>query len=358
MIRTDPEETDSVSETAPLEATVVGVSSNDDAKEITALACHVSGAYVFCGKEDGAVALYSTTTGKEVDVMYRHAQGIAIKALESGSKSNLIVSADASSRFLVWRLVTLSGSLAVQGPIIDSRITGHSITQLHFSQDEQYLLVSTLGSDNIYHLHNGHHSTITFQERDSSWQWTQHPRDCSSLIQITAESAHMHFWNKLSESYRSIQIKTESKITKEMVVKNVALCSDHSKLVIEFAGYRNQQTTSHFLIFSTSSFEDPILESIQPLPSFSELAHHVEHLIGSIGKRLFFLNREMWICSLDLETFQGTYERHCCIPDEWFSANWNLILKITGKEDFVFVKKTEIAIIKRALNFREAVHVV
>jgi hypothetical protein len=35
-----------------------------------------------------------------------------------------------------------------------------------------------------------------------------------------------------------------------------------------------------------------------------------------------------------------------------------LILKITGKEDFVFVKKTEIAIIKRALNFREAVHVV
>lgn len=41
--------------------------------------------------------------------------------------------------------------------------------------------------------------------------------------------------------------------------------------------------------------------------------------------------------------------------DEWLSTNSNLTLKVTRRGDLLFVKKDEIAVIKRALDYKEAV---
>ena len=62
----------------------------------------------------------------------------------------------------------------------------------------------------------------------------------------------------------------------------------------------------------------------------------------------------MWVCSLDLEAFNGQNYQHCFIPDEWVSTNSNLTLKVNRRGDLVFVKKNEIAVIKRALDYKEA----
>ena len=38
---------------------------------------------------------------------------------------------------------------------------------------------------------------------------------------------------------------------------------------------------------------------------------------------------------------------------EWLNANWNLRLEVTSKGDLVFVRKREIALLKRARDNRE-----
>ena len=347
-------DTDSVSDTIAVEPTVVGLTNFEAIVEITALACHGGGEHVFCGKDNGAVTLYSTTTGKEVQVLYQHAYGIAIHILDCRSRSNVLVSADAWGRFMVWKIVNMGNKLAVEGPLLDAHILDYPISQVLLNSDDNRLLVSTIVSDTIYDIKSGVHNTITFQER-ASWKCINHPRDPSKLIHISSNAAHIYAWNELSEPHSSADMKLASHMRADMSVKDVATCSDGCKVSVEFSKPHNQQSTSHVLILSASSFEEPLADTIESLPLFSKISSNIEHLIGSRGRKLLFLDRRMWVCSVDLEAFKGEYYQHCFIPNEWLSADPKLILRVTTHGDLIFVKRNEIAVIKRALENQEAV---
>jgi WD40 repeat protein len=357
LARSESGETDGVSDAAPIEANIVGVPSNEPGTDIAAMTCHPSGAYVICGKENGKVSLYSTATGKENFVLYAHANGVTINSIQIGSLSRVVASSDAASRILVWRLIAAQGSFSVEGPVLDERIGGYPVNQILLSPDEQKILVSTLVSDIIYELHTGEATVFERRHRETSWRWVNHPTDASKLLHITALSAHIHTWARLSECDASSRVTIGGDLESSLVVKSVALCWNKCQLIVEYASSPGKQSTSHTLILPTASLQHPLSTSIESLPTFSKLVPHIEYLIGSLDKRLFFLNRQMWICGLDLDSFQGVYDQHCCIPDEWFSANWNLMLRVTRKGDFVFVRRTEIAIIKRALGSKEAVSI-
>ena len=352
LLHAGPGESSSVSDTVAIEPAVVGVADTERLSEITALECHAGGEYFFCGKENGSVALYSTSNGREVQMLYKHAQGIAINFLTWGEKSKILVSADASSRYMAWRIVQRGHTWAAEGPLLDDRIQDHSISQLLFDPENKYLLVSTIVSDTMYDLTSSTNSIITFPERHP-WKWVNHPRDPSKLLHITPNAAHIHTWNSLSEPQSSHNMKLPSGLGMEMSLKNAAACSDGCKLAVEFSRPHSPQSTSHTLILSITSLGESSADSDPSLMLFSSVSPHIEHLIGSLGHRLVFLDRRMWICSLDLEAFKGEYYRHCFIPDEWLNANWNLRLEVTSKGDLVFVKKSEIAVIKNALDNRE-----
>ena len=356
LVHADSNETDSVSDAVAAKPTVVGFTSVEGSSEITALACHPGGEYVFCGKGDGTIALYSTATGDEVQALYQHAQGIAIAVLIYGSKANVLVSADTSSRFMVRKVRNKGKDWAIESPLLDARVPDYSVHQVLLDLDNKRLLVSTMVSDTVYNIHSGVRTAVTFKER-SSWKWVNHPQDPQKLIHITAKAAHTHIWDDLSEPHSTMDMKLASDMSIDMSVKDVAACSDGCKLSVEFSKSRNGQSTSHVQILSASSFEEPLANTIESLPLFATMASSIEHLIGSVGTSLLFLDRRMWVCSLNLERFAGEYYQHCFIPDEWLSANWNLILKVTGKGDLIFVKKNEIAVIKGALNHKEAVKI-
>jgi WD40 repeat protein len=352
LVHADPGEAGSMSNTTLVDPSVAGVNI-EAAPEITALVCHRNSDYIFCGRDDGTIALFSSSDGKEAQILYNHAQGVAIKLLIWGGKSDILVSADAASRFMIWRIMESKNIVTVEGPLLDDRIHDHSIRQLLLDAEDEQLLVSTAVSDRVYNIASGANSTTFFTER-SSWKWVNHPRESDNLIHITAQKAHIHSWDRLSEFQSSLDMHIASDMdAADMSVKAAASCSDGCKLSIEFSNPLDPQSTSHVLIVDTSSFDEPFASPIVPLPAFSKLSPNVEHLIGSVGRRLIFLNRRMWICSLDLESFSGEYYQHCFIPDDWLNANWNFILKVTNKGDLVFVKKSEIAIIKRALDSKE-----
>jgi WD40 repeat protein len=352
LVHADHGETRRISDTILEDPSVVGVNIGA-VPEITALVCHSNGDYIFCGRDDGAIALFSSSDGKEAQILYNHAQGVAIKLLIWGSKSNTLVSADAASRFMIWRIMESKSIVTVKGPLLDDRIHDQSIRQLLLDTEEERLLVSTAVSDTVYDIASGANTTISFSERPS-WKWVNHPRDSNKLIHVTAQKAYIYSWDGLSDSQSSLDMHIASDVgAADMSVKAAASCSDGCKLSIEFSTPSAPQSTSHVLILAASSFDEPSVSPIASIPAFSKLAPNIEHLTGSVGRRLIFLNRRMWICSLDLESFSGEYYQHCFIPDDWLNANWNFILKVTNKGDLVFVKKSEIVVIKCILNSKE-----
>jgi hypothetical protein len=334
----------------------VGIASPEGEVEITAIVCHPDGQYIVCGKDDGTVTLYSTQDGTEIRVLYCHAQRIAVNFLVFGTSSNLIASADASSRCMVCRLERSDNAWTAEGPLLDVRVQDYSISQILLEPANKRLLVSTIASDIVYDIEHGLRQYSALQER-SSWKWIAHPRDAEKLVHLTASAAHVHTWDDVTDAGICAEIKFDTDMSEEMYLKDVAVCSDGCKLSVEFAKGNNQQSASQVLLIPSSSFDVPFAHVIKPLVLFNKVSAEMEHIIGSIGRTLLFLDRRMWVCSLDLEKFNGEYFRHFFIPEDWLSINRNLILRVTSKGDFVFIKKHEVAVIKNGMEHKEIVNI-
>jgi hypothetical protein len=347
---------DSVFDPVAAGPTVVGTTSPENEVEITAIACHPDGQYIACGKDDGAVTLYSTQDGTEIRVLYNHAQRIAINFLVFSPSSNLIASADASSRCMVYRLVRSDNAWTAEGPLLDARVQDYSISQILFDPTNKRLLVSTIASDIIYDIEHGLRQYSALQER-RSWKWIAHPCDSEKLVHLTVSAAHVHTWDDITDAGFCAEIKFDTDMSEETFLKDVTVCSDGRKLSVEFAKGNNQQSASRVLLIPSSSFEVPFAHVIKPLALFNRVSAEMEHIIGSVGRKLLFLDRRMWVCSLDLETFKGEYLRHFFIPQDWLSINRNLILRVTSKGDFVFIKKHEVAVIKHGMENKEIVNI-
>jgi hypothetical protein len=262
---------------------------------------------------------------------------------------------------LVWRLIQRTTGLEAEGPIAEHRFAHEAISQILLSPDETSMLISTLVSDHFFDLDDGRREVKPAIKREATWKWINHPSDSSRLIYVTAAEAHVHSWKDVMNPNLNLcpreSIPISSDLFTDMVLKDVAVSHDYCKFAVEFANVRSSQSTIGILFFASSAFSDGESDKIQPLPIFSSLGPVIEHLIGVVGSRVYFLSRRLWICSFDLEYFHGTYDQHFCIPDDWFNPNWELLLKVTSKGDFVFVLRAELAVIKQAKIFREVLSV-
>lgn len=353
LVRAEASETESASDEADLGPTIVGMPREWRGRDITAIACHAQGHFVVAGKEEGSVCAYSVTTGKEMHKLYSHAKGITVASVQFGRLSQVLVSTDTASRVLVWRVRAKSDGLEVDGPILDVRTADQTIDQILISEDEAKMILSTPSHDVIHDLSTGQSTTRDCTHRDAPWKWVGHPTNSELLLHVTAESVHLHSWSELADRHAVAKLENPKIRDRDLVVKEVVRCSNDCKLLIEFASAPGHRSTTHTCIFGSGVFDEPLGKQLSTNEAFDSVSSHIEHLIGSVGRRMFFLNRERWICSMDVDAFNGKYYQHCCIPDDWFSVMWDLMLKVTAKGDFVFAKGAEIAVIRNALAFKE-----
>jgi WD40 repeat protein len=351
LVREKSGENDSVSDMVTANPSVVGIENLESITEITALACHPSSEHIICGKDNGTVALYDTVTGREAQILYRHAHGISIHFLACGN-SNLVVSADASSRCMAWRIAKDGEAWSAKEPLLDVRFPDYPIRQILLETEGKLLLVYTTGTDLVYDIESGHQISSHVSGVEAR-RWLNHPQDPDKLILVTTKWATTHRWVDLGESFTAINLNWG--VAAEISIKDAALCSNGDMLYIESARPKTTQSTSKVIVLSTSSFTERSSRGVQSRLLVDKLASQIEHIIGWLGTRLLFLNRGFWVCSVDLLKSSDEYCRHFFIPEDWLSLNRSLILKVTSKGDLVFVKKDEIAVIKRWLDFKEAI---
>lgn len=331
--------------------------STDDASLITALACHPNGGSLFCGKADGGVYLYESSSGLENQKLFNHANNVTVVALFYDSQSSILSSVDSSSRVMCHKLVPQDQTWRVDGPLFDHRV-GTAIDQILCKNGGMQLLVSSMSRTVLYTIVQDADSKFTTTEmvERAHHRWAPHPLNPDQLVSMSSESINLYDWKNLQRLKIFDNISLEGKVLAQLSVESLIPCGQGRYLAAIFSessATHSRPGPGRLVLWSTwaLSVESSSTKSVSP---YQVLTDQVQSLIGSYGQRLIFLRSNGWICSTDLilpNVDRST--RHFFIPMDWLSACANLIIDVTCNGDIIFVKRHEIAVIKRGLETTE-----
>jgi len=351
LVREDYKENgDSVSVSTMAQET--SLESSDDIVLITAIACPKNNNCCFCGKEDGSIHSYEVKSGKQMSKIISHSHGVTILSLCFYEDSHLIVSTDSSSRIMVHKLTRSEHDWAAHATLFDQRV-GIAVNQVLMSPDTTKLLISTATADTLWLMplkeaKIGERS-LTWQDR-GAYRWETLPQQRDRLLLIANNTAHLYEWNTLRKLTSEDGILLEGGILPELSIQSTVPCFGGAVIGTIFGTIWSSSSQPKLLLWNTSDFNLQSRSAV-PTPKYRSLAEHVKTLIGEHGQRLVFLHSSGWVCSANLQSPNAeVYTRHFFLPADWLSTNTNLLFGITHNGEIVFVKRHEVAVIKRGLE--------
>ena len=325
----------------------------DELVLITALACHENGEVFFCGKEDGSVYLYETESGQQHQKLFSHANGVSILSLFFDTQSHILSSTDSSSRVTTHKLIRKSPYDWEATEVRFDHRMGVAVDQILSNRGHTRMLVSASKKDTLFSiLPDGDAvvETISWEDR-GPYRWASHPANQDQLILICDNVAHLYEWNTLRKLTGAEGVLLEGAILPELAIRSITPCFDGAIIATAFAKSTGADGKSKLALWNTSDFNVGS-ETATPVPKYQYLADQVEFLIGNYGQRLVFLHAGGWICSTDPKTFGIT--RHFFIPSDWLITSGAVMIEVTRYGDIIYVKRDEVAVIKRGLMISEA----
>ncbi|CAD6587074.1 MAG: hypothetical protein ASARMPRED_002985 [Alectoria sarmentosa] len=362
LVRQDRDEeisgTVSVS-TAPQE---VNLESTGEIVLITSMVCHPDSGVFFCGKEDGSVYLYETKSGRQTHKLFSHAKGVSILSLFFDVESNALSSTD-SGRVKVHILKQGQEGWEAIDTLFEHRVYDEATTvkQVLTKRGATHVLICTGRSDTLWYISSKETSTvietISWEER-GAFRWATHPLNDDQLILISDNIAHLYEWKSLRRLTGDEGILLEGSLLPtsifpsfdELAINSITPCFDNTTIATTFGVDSRPQSKAKLLLWNVADFGVES-KSAAPIPKYHSLADQVKTLIGDDGRRLVFLSRDNWICSADPESANADhYDRHFFLPADWLSSDVRLMIRVAHDRDIVFVKRDEVAVIKRGLD--------
>ena len=329
---------------------------------ISAIALEPEGNFIFCGTEEGLINIYKTETGRVSQTLYRHSSGVSITILVFDGNKQIVASADSSSKILVHQLCLESSTWKTKSVLLEHRME-ESIEQLLFNPESTKILIATTTSDILCALDSGAKKSILWTTRNAGI-WTNHPQQPTQLLLILSKTIRIYDWEGLKELTAGSGIGLEFEIPMNFEIRT-SYSGWHGRIIVtEYSERsRNRSRSPIRLLFWSTANLVFSKTSVSPHMSLQPIGNRLTYLIGTFGtiiamttNTLLFLDREGWICSVDIDdTTPEYYKRHFFLPDDWLSTNDKLIFGFTVKQDIVFCKIDEIAIIKRGLDDMEMI---
>lgn len=346
----DDQNSDTISvSTAPQE---FRLESTENIVLITSMICHPDGRVFFCGKEDGSVCLYETKSGQQIDKLFSHANGVSILSLFFDLESNTLSSIDNASRVKVHKLKQGKEAWGPSDTLFDYR-TGAPIKQVLTNRGATRVLVSTGNSDTLWYISPKETSTVIETiswETRGPFRWVTHPQHGDYLILISDFVAHLYDWQSLRRLTGEEGIFLEGSILPELAIRSINACFNNTTIATTFGEDLRPQSKSKLLLWNAADFRIDS-RTAAPIPQYHSLADQVKTLIGDDGQRLVFLRCDGWISSADPGSANADhYDRHFFIPADWLSTSVNLMIEVTHDGNIIFVKRDEVAVIKRGLE--------
>jgi WD40 repeat protein len=361
LVRANANESESVSDTFPVNPMTIGSKELYEKGDITAIATHPAWNIIFCGIDDGSVAIYDSNRGSRIKTLCQHKAGVSISNIAFGSKTNILVTADTSARVLVWRVAKRGDQLECNEPFLDHRFPS-TIGQLLLNPMEDRLLTSMVGLCTVWDLVGTSATDFISTSFAGSRLWSTDNNDHGQLIAISCSSQHTltkHLWLDFNElSSFNIPDLSENDIPQNVFT------GIKDKLIVEYSTINNKQSRRVLILSSTSD-----LKPIGPSPAISQkiLPSEVRCVIGTHLNTLLFLDKSAWVCSMDMSDKpkplrRGTRAvaksetddekpatRHFFLPDDWLSTNSEIIFEVLPNSNCLFVNGHEIVIVAKAL---------
>lgn len=347
------EKNDSSTDGAPLKPKIIGMS--DGELEITTVTLEDSGDYFFVGKSDGTVCAYDAKDGVQVKILYRHTYQIPVTSMQWSSVRNIIVTADAASRFIVCALRRDDATgWAIEEKIMDLRAESAILTVL-INQNNDLLMVSTLQRDTVWDLRAKSEKSHEEYKSREPFDCLNNPLNNNQRILVMATGAKIVDWeSSITKKTILLQLTGPAQVPRDQVVKSAMLICNDSMIAVEFTKSYGEHSTTQVLVFHDNAFGEEASTPVQ-MRELQPVSREVLHLIGGFGSKLLFLSKHLWICSVDMkkEIGRGDYTRHFPIPSDWHSQRQVLRTAVTNQGDILFTRTEEIAVIKNGLKFEE-----
>ncbi|KAI4608182.1 hypothetical protein J4E80_009190 [Alternaria sp. BMP 0032] len=342
LMRTEPQETESMSDMLPTHDENVIV--EEEVAEISAIAATACGKFVLCGTDNGAVALHQTGKGSRIQLLYEHATGSWISQIAISPRT--IASIGGTNELIVKSYQAL-GQWACK-----------DILHIHYQEPIRQLLFNDQGSkllvvlnDSVVHFDLEADGISSKSEPTSDEIWANDPSQPNMLFAIQYNIITQYSWNDFS--LLSTLGKTEIFADGEpkLIVQHAAPTSGRKHIGIALSKGGKRPSTILTALLDCSSFHKTGAAPHVLHPIASGDATKVEHIIGIQGNKLYFLDKDLWLCSLTLGVQGAKCAHHMFIPDEWLKANNRPLLLLTTNGELVIARKDEIAVIKRPLTY-------
>ncbi|KAH8801511.1 WD40-repeat-containing domain protein, partial [Xylogone sp. PMI_703] len=369
-----------------MSAPVYEAISKYNGSKINVMVLYSEGGSIFCGKEDGSVALYDLKTGRNRGSLYSHP--FAVRFLAHCSQKHIIISIDMNNRIYVYSLNSEQGQ--IKGKLLfQSQQNGqYPVTQILCNEGLEKFIISTRGSDHLWSVNDQQEANSSYSETPGIRIWAQHQQSPNHALCFSNGTVKIYAWGDLSQIFEAQLVIPSADMQLKSIHFN--LLDQMHLAILELCQQYKGPATRGLHLFDATSFN---LEDGHPNPSktseppdmiahplsgpanetevnaatllpelfpqeFSIFAKRVSHVIGFRStSKLVFLDTDSWICSADLSNLtkgQRFYLRHFFIPYDWFSSDRKLVYALTSN-GIIIAKDEEVAIIKDGFEFIEKV---
>ena len=324
----------------------------DENLTITAITVHHDPKYVFCGRENGTIAIYLSSTGQELQNFSGHGFELAIVKLQWNEQGNLLLAIDRSGGYSVQKIVRDERGNFQQSVALQK--SASQLQQIISSPTSNKLLVSTADESELWDLEG----TLLAKEKAAELKvhrlWTQHPTDADKLLLISGEQIRTFEWLNLQECSEPQMIHIYTAETAMLPLLRAEATLDGRSLFIHHAGDRSRGLAPSIRVFPTQGITSRA-SVIKPAAVFDDVAKDVKCIVGIQNSLLLYLNQQGWLCSININDVspEKFYTRHFFIPLQWHSTSSHTAMCVTTKGCIILAVKNEIAVFHNGLNYEE-----
>lgn len=277
-------------------------------------------------------------------------------------ESSLVATTGAGGAVKVWDVTQDTETSWIASPVFETRVD-QPVKQLLISPDGVGLLISTSNMNTLWSCKTGSIIGALSVRGFFASRWIS-SQALNRLLLVAESSIQSYSWSDLSDS-KSIPCKQlgnpRADQPEETNIGALISLSNGRFLVANHVRLHGDKSTSHLTAWDIRSNVEsnaPTLQSQQLSIGIERLSPSVRCVLGAVDSKLIFLDRKLWVSSIDFTIFSGqTYTRHFFIPNDFLGGDAVILALVTPNRRVVFAKDGELVVIEGGLDFEEVVEI-
>ncbi|KAL9032084.1 MAG: hypothetical protein Q9214_008116, partial [Letrouitia sp. 1 TL-2023] len=245
----------------------------DEDLTITATSAHHDPRYVFCGRENGTMAIYLSNTGQDLYCLSDHGLNLAITRMQWSENGNMLLAVDISGGYSVQKLIKDERGNFQHSIILQN--SGIQVQQVILSSNADRLLVSTADDYKLYDLGGALLAQEKVKELEAPRLWTQHPTNLDKLLMITGQQIRTFEWSHLQECSEPRIVPLLDFKTPMLPRLSAEATASGRNLCIYHAGNSSAGLVPSMRVFSMQSITSNA-NTINPAANFNDVAKDIK----------------------------------------------------------------------------------